>query len=88
MALKFIQQDATTLREAYQERKAEYDLLRTGGRWAGAILYAGTLLVLALKLVMCKHLGVSNLPTIFQSAFEKSFHGSAAWIFARRRVMT
>jgi len=24
MALKFIQQDATTLRAAYQERKAEY----------------------------------------------------------------
>ncbi len=27
MALKFIQQDATTLREAYQERKAEYMML-------------------------------------------------------------
>jgi hypothetical protein len=66
MALKFIQQDATTLREAYQERKAEYDVLRTAGRWSGAILYAGTLLELALKLVMCKHLGVSNLPAIFQ----------------------
>jgi len=66
MALKFIQQDATTLREAFEERKAEYDLLRAGGRWSGAILYAGTLLEVALKLVMCKHLGVSNLPTIFQ----------------------
>ena len=66
MALKFIQQDATTLREAYEERKAEYDLLRAGGRRSGAILYAGTLLELALKLVICKLLGVSNLPTIFQ----------------------
>jgi len=66
MALKFIEQDATTLREAYHERKAEYDTLRTAERWSGAILYAGTLLELALKLVMCKHLEVSNLPTIFQ----------------------
>ena len=66
MALKFIQQDATTLREAYEERKAEYVTLRAGGRWSGAILHAGTLLELALKLVICKLLGVSNLPTIFQ----------------------
>jgi hypothetical protein len=66
MALKFIQQDATTLREAYQERKAEYDALRTAGRWPGAVLYAGTLLELAFKLVICKHLGITNLPTIFQ----------------------
>lgn len=66
MALKFIEQDATTLRNAYHERKAEYDVLRSAGRWPGAILYAGTLLELALKLVMCKHLEVSNLPTIFQ----------------------
>lgn len=66
MALKFIQQDATTLHEAYQERKAEYDALRTAGRWSGAILYAGTLLELALKLVISKHLEVTNLPTIFQ----------------------
>jgi hypothetical protein len=66
MALKFIQQDAATLREAYQERKAEYDVLRAAGRWSGAILYAGTLLELALKLVMCKHWGVTNLPAIFQ----------------------
>lgn len=65
MALKFIQQDVTTLREAYAERKAEYDALRAASRWPGAILYAVTLLELALKLVMCKHLGVSNLPTIF-----------------------
>jgi hypothetical protein len=66
MALKFIQQDAVTLREAYQERKAEYDALRAAGRWSGAVLHAGILLELALKLVMCKHLGLSNLPTIFQ----------------------
>jgi hypothetical protein len=66
MALKFIEQDAATLREAYKERKAEYDALRAAGRWPGAVLLAGTLLELALKLVLCKHLGVANLPTIFQ----------------------
>jgi len=66
MALKFIEQDATTLRNAYQERKAEYDALRAAGRWSGAVLYAGTLIELALKLVISKHLGVTNLPTIFQ----------------------
>jgi len=66
MALKFIEQDAATLLEAYKERQAEYDALRAAGRWPGAILYAGTLLELALKLALCKLLGVSNLPTIFQ----------------------
>jgi hypothetical protein len=66
MALKFIQQDATTLLTAYQERKAEYDALRAAGRWSGAVLHGGTLLELALKLVMCKQLGIANLPTIFQ----------------------
>ncbi len=66
MALKFIQQDAITLREAYQERKAEYEALLFAGRWSGVVLYGGTLLELALKLVMSKHLGITNLPTIFQ----------------------
>jgi len=66
MALKFIEQDATTLRNAYQERKAEYDALRAAGRWSGAVLYAGTLLELALKLVLCKHFNVPQLPVIFQ----------------------
>ena len=66
MALKLIQQDALKLREAYDERKAEYDALRAAGRWAGAVLLAGTLLELTLKLVLCKHFGVANLPTIFQ----------------------
>jgi len=66
MALKFIEQDVATLHEAYKERKAEYDALRAAGRWSGAILYAGTLLELALKLVISKHLEVTNLPTIFQ----------------------
>jgi len=66
MALKFIEQDATTLRNAYQERKAEYDALRAAGKWSGAVLYAGTLLELALKLVISKHMEVTNLPTIFQ----------------------
>jgi hypothetical protein len=66
MALKFIQQDATTLRAADQEHKAEYDVLRAAGRWSGAVLYSGTLLELALKLLICKLMGISNLPTIFQ----------------------
>jgi hypothetical protein len=66
MALKLIQQDAATLREAFLERKAEYEALRATGRWSGAVLYAGTLLELALKLVMSKNFGVSNLPAIFQ----------------------
>lgn len=66
MAVKFIQQDATTLLEAFRERKAEYDALRAVGRWSGAVLHGGTLLELALKLVMCKHLGITNLPAIFQ----------------------
>jgi len=46
--------------------KAEYDALRSAGRWSGAILHAGTLLELALKLVLCRHLKVLKLPTIFQ----------------------
>jgi hypothetical protein len=66
MAIKFIQQNVRTLREAYQERKAEYDALRAAGRWSGAILLAGTLLELALKLVIFKLLGVERLPAIFQ----------------------
>lgn len=66
MALKFIQQNAETLRKAFDERKAEYDVLRSAGKWSGVVLYAGTLLELALKLVMSKHLEVSNLPAIFQ----------------------
>jgi len=66
MALKFIEQDAATLQQAYQERKAEYEALRAAGRWSGAILHAGILLELALKVVICKHLDVSNLPTLFQ----------------------
>ncbi len=66
MALKFIEQNAKTLLQAYEERKAEYEALRATNRWSGAILYAGTLLELALKLAICKLLGVANLPAIFQ----------------------
>ncbi len=66
MAFKLIQQDAVTLREAYGERKAEYEALLATERWSGAILHAGTLVELAPKLVLCKHLGVSQLPAIFQ----------------------
>jgi len=67
MALKLIEQDAATLRRAYEERKLEYDALRSVGRWSGAILLAGTLVELALKVVICKRLEVSRLPTIFQT---------------------
>lgn len=66
MALKLIQQDVSTLRAAFDERKVEYDALRAAGRWAGAILLAGTLLELALKLIICKHLRIAKLPHIFQ----------------------
>ncbi len=66
MALKLIEQDAKTLLQAYEERKAEYEALRATGKWSGTILYIGTLLELALKLAICKLMGVSNLPTIFQ----------------------
>jgi len=37
MALKFIQQDATVLRNAFLERKREYDSLRTAENWSGAM---------------------------------------------------
>ena len=66
MALKLIPQNATTLLEAFQERKAEYEALRAARRWSGAVLYSGTLLELALKIVICTHLGITKLPTIFQ----------------------
>jgi len=66
MALKLIQQDAATLRSAFAERKNEYASLRAAGNWAGAILQAGILLEVALKLAICKHLRVSRLPIIFQ----------------------
>lgn len=66
MAIKFIKQDAGTLRDAYNERKSEYDALRAAGKWSGAISHAGILLELALKLSICKHLGASQLPTMFQ----------------------
>ncbi|MCK6561418.1 hypothetical protein HUU39_17330 [candidate division KSB1 bacterium] len=68
MALKLIQQDLATLRAAFEERKAEYHALRAAGRWAGAVLYAGTLLELALELVISKQPEVSNLPAHFSSA--------------------
>ncbi len=66
MALKLISQNAETLFEAYHARKKEYETLRAGEQWSGAILHAGTLVELALKLVICKNLGVTQLPVIFQ----------------------
>ncbi|MCI0697280.1 hypothetical protein L0337_35410 [candidate division KSB1 bacterium] len=66
MALKLIKQDVQTLRDAFAERSREYDSLRAAGNWAGAILHAGVLLEVALKIVICKHFKVQRLPTAFQ----------------------
>lgn len=66
MALKLIPQDIGSLRAAYEARQAEYQTLRVGEQWSGAILHAGTLAELALKLVICKQLRIKQLPAIFQ----------------------
>lgn len=66
MALKLISQDLGSLRAAYGARQAEYQTLRAGEQWSGAILHAGTLVELALKLVICKQLRIKQLPAIFQ----------------------
>jgi hypothetical protein len=63
---KLIKQDIATLRQAYQLRKREYDTLRAAGEWAGAVLHAGVLLELALKIVICKHLDITRLPLAFK----------------------
>lgn len=66
MAIKFIKQDAAVLREAYNARKDEYEALCAMGKWSGAISHAGILVELALKLVICRHIGATQLPTMFQ----------------------
>jgi len=66
MAIKFIKQDAGILLEAYNARKEEYEALRATGKWSGAISHAGILLELALKLTICKHIGATELPVMFQ----------------------
>ena len=66
MAYKLIPQDVTTLREAFEQRKREYEALRGSGEWSGAVLYAGTLLELALKIAACGSLRVAHLPKVFQ----------------------
>ncbi len=66
MALKFIEQDAKTLLQAYEERKAEYEALRATNRWSGAILYAGTLLELALKLAIVSFWEFQIFPQFFK----------------------
>jgi len=66
VAKKFIKQDANVLLAAYNGRKDEYEALRATGKWSGAILHAGILLELALKLVICKHIGEQKLPVMFQ----------------------
>lgn len=66
MALSLMVQDTTTLEQAYLERKSEYDILRSAGKWSGAILQAGFLVELMFKRVICKNMGVSKLPKVFQ----------------------
>jgi hypothetical protein len=63
---KLIKQDVAALRQAYQLRKREYDALRAAGEWAGAVLHAGVLLELALKIAICKNMDVTRLPKAFQ----------------------
>jgi hypothetical protein len=63
---KVIAEDVATLRQAYQLRQREYDALRTAGEWAGLIVHGGMLLELALKIVICKNMGVTNLPKTLQ----------------------
>jgi hypothetical protein len=66
MTIKLISQDVTKLRQAYQTRKREYEVLRTAGEFSGAVLHAGVLLELALKIAICKQLDVAHLPRTFQ----------------------
>ena len=66
MAIKFIKQDATVLLAAYNARKEEYEALRATKQWSGAISHAGILLELALKLVICRHIGEKKLPVMYQ----------------------
>jgi len=63
---KVIAQDIATLRQAYQLRQREYEALRAAGEWAGAVMHAGILLELALKIAICKNMDVSHLPKAFQ----------------------
>jgi hypothetical protein len=66
LANKVISQVDATLRQAYQLRKREYEAIRSIGEWSGAVLYAGTLVELALKIVICKNMDVTHLPKAFQ----------------------
>jgi len=63
---KLIKEDATTLREAYRLRKREYEALCSAAEWSGAVLHAGMLLELALKIAICQNMDVTNLPQAFQ----------------------
>jgi len=63
---KVIAQDITTLRQAYQLRKREYEAMRTAGEWPGAVMHAGMLVELALKIAICKNMDVTHLPKAFQ----------------------
>jgi len=85
MAAKFIPQDMATLEEAFQMRKEEYEILHAAGQWQGAVLHAGFVVELALKIAICKKLNEPKLPRIFQvhdlelllhcSGLRKTFEG-------------
>ncbi len=47
-------------------RKEEYEALYSAGKWQGAVVQAGFLLELALKIAICKNIDEQNLPRIFQ----------------------
>lgn len=66
MPIKIIPQNISMLQEAYQMRMEEYQVLRSAEKWQGAVLQAGFLLELALKIAICKNLDEPNLPRIFQ----------------------
>ena len=84
---KLIKEDVTTLHQAYQLRGREYNALRSAGEWAGAVMHAGILLELALKIAICKNMDAIRLPKAFQvhelefllycSGLEKSFKNNA-----------
>ena len=63
---KLIKEDVATLRQAYQLRRREYDALRTAGEWCGAILHAGVLVELALKIAICQNMDIARSPKAFQ----------------------
>ena len=63
---KVIAEDVATLRQAYQLRQREYEAMRAAGQWSGAVMHAGMLVELTLKIAICKNMDVPHLPRVFQ----------------------